>query len=189
MLCFFCLFALSLMLIVGCSKNKEIPEGFSKQSYNDFTKIYLNYEKAKSGNKEAEGMDTLFEYREKDDKGKLSPQESKVREDLSQLLLTYNTIIKDGQNEIPDDAKEIADTVTEDKGEIPELEKEIADTLKLKSPKETKATSEKETDDVNKNNDGTGYDISEVDENHCPKPYTKKECKEFHDYYKNGDEQ
>lgn len=173
---------LSIVLITGCSKREEIPKGFSEKSYNDFTKIYKHYEEAKKAkNKQVKGLDILFEYRKKDDQGKLSPQESKVRDALSNLLLIYNSTIMKVQNTFPAEAEDIVDNVSEDENKIPVLEKTIIETLKLKGTNKSNG----KTNDINKKSNSTKI---KIDEN-CPKPYTKEDCEKFEEYYKNGDGQ
>ena len=47
-------------------EKNEIPKGFSEQSYQDFTKVYSDYQKAKKTNSEDEkGLANLADYHEK----------------------------------------------------------------------------------------------------------------------------
>lgn len=59
---------LSLLLITGCTETKTIPDGFTEQSYKDFTTIYDNYQekvKKNSFEKESKGFALLFNYQKR----------------------------------------------------------------------------------------------------------------------------
>jgi hypothetical protein len=135
-----------LTLIGGCSKevnSEKIPKGFSVESYNDFTKMYSEYQKAKENNKPiTEPLAKLFEYRKKEDKGELSQQESKVRDTLSSLLVTYNVVAK-GSGASSAGSEWVIDATLKDKDKIPEWERTIEEALQLKKTNKPEANSSK----------------------------------------------
>ncbi|PFM11651.1 hypothetical protein COJ40_08815 [Bacillus cereus] len=175
------LLATLFLILNGCSQNKEIPQGFSEQSYTDFTKIYSDYQEAKKDNKESkEYWSILAKYQEKDENGKLTPQESKVNDALGSLLFRYNNhiLFKYKRNEFnnqPDIVK-YGILKNEQENKIPTLENTIEEILNL--PR----TVTKENDTKKQVNPA-----EDVSAENCPKPYTKEDCEQFKDYYTNGE--
>lgn len=172
-----------MLSISGCSQDKEIPQGFSEQSYTDFTKIYSNYQEAKKTNTEyKKAFSILGKYQEKDENGKLTIQESKVSDALADLLFRYNNHIlfkykRDEFNNQLDIAK-YGIMKNEQENKIPVLENTIEKILEL--PRTTS-----EENDTNNQVDPT----EAVSEENCPQPYTKEDCENFKDYYTNGEGQ
>ncbi|GAB6491940.1 TPA: hypothetical protein QC364_002521 [Bacillus cereus] len=185
-----------LVLITGCSKKNEIPKGFSEQSYQDFTKVYSDYQKAKKTNSEDEkGLANLADYHEKKDQGKLTVEEIKVWDAMGELLMIHNTIVKNDRHELDNadsGVKKIANAYLSKKNEIPALEKSIEDMLKLpksKTAKETSLSSKEEVKDTKdkKDTEGTTNSAEFPTAENCPKPYTKEDCEKFTEYYTNGE--
>ncbi|HDR8159496.1 TPA: hypothetical protein QC072_002323 [Bacillus cereus] len=205
-LCFICLLVLFMGMAVGCSKKKELPKGFSEQTYQDFTKIYSDYQEAKKENKQNESSGLLFEYRKKEEQGKLSSEEIHVRETLSELMLIYSNRITKTNNTASDEVKEVIASIAADEYKIPELERTIEKALQLPKSdqtKETSNTSKEKTKDSNTSNEKKkdentvkekAKDPNKADQSaelptaeNCPKPYTKEDCEKFTAYYTNGE--
>ncbi|AFQ13285.1 TPA: hypothetical protein ACGW5B_005537 [Bacillus paranthracis] len=183
---------LSLLLITSCGETKTIPDGFTEQSYKDFTTIYNNYQekvKKNSFEKESKGFALLFNYQKKNENGKLSKIEQETADKLGELLFIYNGIAAKKENKFPSkDVELLNDMVAADEYKIPKLEEEIESLLQL--PK-TNKTDIKESNVPNKQEENTNQKTDPVDNNvsaeNCPKPYTQEECKQFEEYYKYGD--
>ncbi|WP_088363458.1 hypothetical protein [Bacillus cereus] len=179
---------LLLVTVVGCS-NKNIPEGFSEQTYQDFTEIYDNYLKAKptlsrvSESKGTKGYGDLWEYRKKNERGELTKVEVEVLENFQELFLIYNTLVVKKENKVTDEkVAALNDWVAEDEYKIPALEESIETLLQL--PK-TKKTDRKKPGGQNKKQNSES--TSDVSAENCPAPYTKEDCAKFEEYYKNGE--
>ncbi|MGN5650922.1 hypothetical protein [Bacillus sp. Brlt_9] len=176
---------LLLVSIVGCS-DKKIPEGFSEQSYQDFTEIYNNYLKAKPTlNREggSKGFGDLWEYEKKKDEGELTEVEQEVLDKLGKLFLIYSSLVSKKENTITDEkVAALNDWVAEDEYKIPALEESIETLLQL--PKTEKTDRKKPGGQNKKQNSESTNDVSAEN---CPAPYTKEDCAKFEEYYKNGE--
>lgn len=183
------------LILTGCSEKKEIPQGFSEQSYTDFAKIYSDYQEAKKENKKyQEGLSIAGKYQDKHEKGEreLSAQELKVNDALGDLLLYYNNRISLDHNELDNqpDVKAVAILLAEKENKIPVLENIIEETLELPktNKKETKKTDSEEKAN-NTDTDKKDNPTDNISAENCPQPYTKEDCEKFKDYYTDGEGQ
>ncbi|AWG44162.1 hypothetical protein BEH_24230 [Priestia filamentosa] len=85
-----------LFFVVGCS-GKEVPKGFSEESYDEFVSIYEDFQKAKDKEKEypTDKLEFIDEYAKKEKDGELTKKEAMTFGNLGMLVLIYNVPFTD----------------------------------------------------------------------------------------------